>query len=132
MKNNFWEEQNSKDYVYEYHESVMEGVGLPEWAKIDCPFCEKKIPLRGIRNIGLKFNARNFGDVTVEFLCEDCEVMDTVYFRYNINNIEDFANLLCNKNGLDTMCTPIVEEKMYKMQYNNLMERKSKEVGDKI
>ena len=122
MLNSFWEEQDMKSSIGDFHEEQMEKLGLPNWIKdIKCPFCKKELPLRSVRNVQFCFNTRNFGEVAVEILCDACSKMDTVYFRVKLTNINDFISML------DDTCAPtedpIIEEDMYKLQYNNIMDK---------
>jgi len=108
-----------------FHEQAVDRMGIPDWALFNCPFCSKKLSKRSIRNICMLFNARNIGDIAVEFCCEDCSRMDTMYFRKAVNNTKEFAHLVDWKcYGNTPEGDPIIEEKMYKMQYNNLVEKK--------
>lgn len=120
MKNNFCEEMNMNDYIKEVHDKSMERMDVPEWMNLPCPFCKKDLPLRSIRNVGLKLNTRNIGDVFVEVFCEDCELMDTMYFRSEVASMKDFLLLLSGKTSPEHF--PVIEEEMYKMKYNNLLE----------
>ncbi len=82
MQNNYWEEQNMPNDVSDFHKILMAEMNLPKWIKkIKCPFCNKELSLISIRNIQLCLNTRNFGDIAVEVLCNDCSKMDTLYFR---------------------------------------------------
>lgn len=120
MKNNVWEEQCGCGDISEIHEKLIEQIGIPEWMKLTCPFCKKPLPLRSIRSVGLKFNTRNFGDVVVEFICESCQLMDTLYFRQEVNVISDFVDLLVGNKKPNSL--PVIEEEMYKSQRNNVLE----------
>jgi len=133
MKNNVWEEQRMLTDVSEFHEKIMSDMDLPKWIKdIKCPFCGKDIPLRSIRNIQLCLNTRNFGDIAIEVLCDDCSKMDTLYFREKCKHISDFVNVLLSyddgkRENISPKSAPILEEEMYKIQYNNVMEKMIKE-----
>ena len=121
MKSSFCEDQNSRVNISGFHEEQLSKIGLPKWANVKCPFCSESLPLRSIRSIILKFNARNMGDVAVEVFCEKCSLMDTVYFRREFEAIEDAVSLLTGKK--DPLNQPIIEETMYKLQYNNIVEK---------
>jgi len=124
--NNFWEEQGMDD-ISSFHEEQLGKMGIPEWAKLECPFCQEKLPLRSIRTIGLKFNTRNMGDLVVEIVCYSCSKGDTLYFRKEIDHIEDFCELLVgNKKPKNN---PVIEENMYRMMYNNVVEKKAEVEG---
>lgn len=122
MLSNFCEEQNMADKIFEFHEKELQKWGLPKWANIKCPFCSKELPLRSIRSISLKLNTRNMGDVAVEVFCPYCSKMDTVYFRKEVDCIQEFAHIL-SQNPECLKTEPIIEEKMYQMQYNNLTDK---------
>jgi len=122
MINNVWEEQRMDDPLLNFHEEEMAKMGLPEWIKkIKCPFCDRELPLRSIYGITLKLNTRNMRDVAIEVFCHKCSKMDTIYFRSAAESIEDLTKLLDGQ--LEPHNDGIIEEKMYKMQYNNVLER---------
>jgi len=125
MKNNFWEEKKMDSSINDFHEASLEKMKIPEWMNINCPFCSKELPLRSIRSFGLKFNTRNKGDLFIEFLCEDCGLMDTVYFRKQIKEVSDLNEFISGEKVPD--CKPVLEEDMYKLQYNNVVEEKASE-----
>ena len=120
MKNSFCEDANVKIDVKTFHEEEMAKMGIPKWANVDCPFCHDKLPLRSIRGVTMKFNARNIGDLGVEVFCDKCSLMDTVYFRKEFKGMDDVVSILTGKK--EPLSQPIIEENMYKMQYNNLVE----------
>jgi hypothetical protein len=125
MINNYWEEKNMSKEILDCLNLKMEKMNLPNWIKeIHCPFCNLKLPLRSIRHIGLCFNTRNFGEMTVEVLCDQCSKMDTLYVRVDISNIEQFIDFL---NGKDPKASLVIEEDMYIMKYNNIV---SKMIGE--
>jgi len=121
MKSNFCEDSCVKLDVSKFHEEEMAKIGLPRWANVKCPFCHKELPLRSVRSITLKFNARNMGDLAVEVFCEECSLMDTVYFRKEFSVIEDAVLFLTGNK--EPAGQPIIEENMYKMRYNNVVEK---------
>ena len=121
MKNNVYDEKDMSRALKETHEKTIEKIGLPDWMKdLSCPYCQKKLNLSGIREVSLCFNARNFGDISMEFHCENCGVLDTLYFYKATENLEDFFDLM--KNNKKPNSIPILKEKMYKLGYNNLLE----------
>jgi rubrerythrin len=131
MKNNYWEELNMTDDIYEFHEKSLEKMGLPDWANIACPHCSAiGLPLTSIRSISLKLNTRNKGDIAIEICCDECRLMDTVYFRNQASNMSEFIELVAGDKAPD--CSPVVEEDMYKLQYNNVMEDMIVKRGDKM
>ncbi len=119
--NNYWEDLDMSNELKEYHESVVSKMRLPKWAIIDCPFCHKKLSNRSVRSISLCLNARNIGDIAVEFCCDECRKMDTIYYRKNICDMDEFICEL--ERAKHTNYVPVIEEDMYKMQYNNLVEK---------
>jgi len=122
MKSNFWEEQKMNLDLKQKHNLEISKMGVPEYMlKIKCPNCNYSISPFGIRTIAFKLNSRNIGDVAVEFSCENCNTMDTLYYRSEIENVDDFIKLL--KNEKQFKSEPLIEDKMYKKQYNNLLER---------
>ena len=124
MLNTFCEEQTMQDKILEYHEGKLATKNIPKWMNINCPFCGKEQPLRSIRNVSLRFNTRNMGDVTVEIFCVHCNKMDTLYFREDVD-IDGFISLL--KNETQPKTKPIIEEEMFKLGYNNTMKIMSEE-----
>lgn len=121
MKNNFCEDSCFDDAVQNFHEHTMNQSGLPEWlVNLTCPFCRSELPLRGIRSIALKLNSRNFGDIAVELYCYNCRCMDTVYLQGACNDLDAFVECL---RGVTPEAGPITEEKMYSLQYHNIVTR---------
>lgn len=120
MKNNFWEEQQMPN-IQDFHQRSVGDFGLPEWLKIACPFCKTQLPLRSIRSVGLRLNTRNMGDLVVEFACDCCGQMDTLYYRQVVSNMQDFCDLMHGDKAPQDQ--PIIEEEMYKQRYNNVAEK---------
>lgn len=121
MKNNYWEEQDMNALILDFHSKKMVSVGFPSWLlNLKCPFCDKLLPIDAIRSVGFRFNTRNFGDVVVEFMCEECSLMDTLYFRHDSPDISAAIHLMRGSRGPKS--APVVEEKMYKLGYNNIAE----------
>jgi hypothetical protein len=126
MKNNFCEEQTFEERVNKYHSKEVDSYSVPDWAHVDCPHCENtNLPASSIRNITCRLNARNIGDISVEIYCNKCEIMDSVYFRSQFTNMKEFSEFLDGTRSPD--CEPVVEEKMYRTQYNNLVEKMRQE-----
>jgi len=122
MLNNFWEEQNMNSDVYTVHEKESQNMNLPEWMrKVKCPFCHEELFTRSIRSVRLCLNARNFGDIALEVFCDKCSKMDSLYFRTDLKNISGFIDYL--NGNLNPTVEPLLEEDMYKKQYNNIIER---------
>lgn len=121
MPSNYWEELDMNEELKNFHEGLMGGVELPQWIKdIKCPFCKEEIPLRSVRSIQICFNARNFGDIAIEVFCDDCSKIDTLYYRECCDSIPNFVELLHDKKAESEA---VSEREMYKMGYNNVMER---------
>lgn len=132
MLNDFWEEKFMNNDINSLHNSELESWGFPAWVtKIECPMCGSKLCHNSIRSMTLKLNTRNLGDIAIEILCNSCQKMDTVYLRVGCNSVSDFCKFLDGSSELDISKTkPIIEEAMYKMEYNNFIEKTSKK-GDK-
>ena len=108
--------------ILNFHEKQVGKMNLPEWVTaIDCPFCEEDIALRAIYNIQLCLNTRNFGEVAIEVFCNKCKKMDTVYLRTKLTSIDEYIE--CLKGIQDMPQDVIVEEDMFKMNYNNVAEQ---------
>jgi hypothetical protein len=122
MQNNFYEEKYMKDEVINSHRKAIDELGLPGWLKeIDCPHCSARINPEGIRNLSLCLNSRNIGDICVEYHCRDCGIMDSVYYRSAVNSrITEFSSYINGYKKPESK--PVVEEEMYKLRYNNLIE----------
>ena len=125
--NNYWEDKDMSDELKKAHNDAVEGMGVPEWAIVDCPFCKEELQPRAIRSISMMFNARNIGDIAVEFCCDKCKKMDTMYFRKAAPDMDTFVDLItpmdADSERYDSPKTePLTEEKMYALQYNNLVE----------
>ena len=121
MKNNYWEEQNMKTSITDFHETVLEKMEIPEWINVKCPYCKSDLDLNSIRSFGIKLNTRNLGDLFVEIHCKSCQIMDTVYFRSEINKIQDFIGFLSGESTPQN--EPILEKEMYEMNYNNVFQK---------
>ena len=121
MLNNYWEEQDMNKRLKMFHESRMNEMKLPDWIhNIACPFCNRKLPKRSVRNVQLCLNTRNFGEIAVEIFCDDCSKMDTLYHRTKIHKQNQFLDLL--RHNPAEQPDMIIEEEMFKMNYNNIME----------
>lgn len=121
MISNFCEEQRMSDRILQFHEKILETYEIQKWMNVKCPFCHKDLPLRSIRSVSMRFNTRNLGDITLEIFCIYCSRMDTLYFKGEADKISDFIEILRGKREFKS--TPIIEEDMYKMGYNNVMEK---------
>ena len=114
--------------ICDFHENLLKDYKLSGIIKT-CPYCKKDLPLRSMREISLKLNSRNVGDLAIEFHCPHCNLMNTMYYRNAIKNLDDLLKYL---NGDKTMeINGIIEEDMYNLQYNNLIDEynKSKKEG---
>jgi hypothetical protein len=121
MISNVWEEQEMSDPIYAFHEEELKKMGIPKWANVKCPFCNSELPIRSIRSITIKFNTRNMGDLAIEIICDKCQKMDTVYFRKEIEVVTDVIPLLTGEKNPKSK--PIVEEDMYGLNYNNVLDK---------
>lgn len=121
MSSNYCEEKEMSSVIREFHKNKVSEMGVPDFiTNVKCPHCEKQYSLDSIRNIGLCLNVRNFGEISVEFFCHECSLLDTLYFREKIKNIKGFSDIL---NGVATVCSvPLLEEKMYSLRYNNVVD----------
>ena len=121
MINNYWEELDMSFDILNFHEELLKQYNLPKWTEINCPYCNEKLTRHSIREIGLKFNTRNIGDIVLEFCCEKCCKMNTFYYRKEAENINDFISVLNGEKMLKS--EPVLEENMFKLQYNNAVEK---------
>ena len=122
MKSNYWDGKNIADHIAQKHREETTKFDLPTWTKtIHCPYCNKTLMSSELRVIGMRLNARNIGDISVEFCCLGCSVMDTLYYRNACANTSEFIKIMNNEMALDTK--PVVEAEMYKLSYNNLIEK---------
>jgi len=119
--NNYWEDKDMSEELKKVHNNEIDKMEMPSWAFFSCPFCGEDLDARALRSVSLCLNARNLGDVAVEFCCDKCSKMDTMYMREGIDTIHDFIDLLTE--DTDPKSEPLLEEKMYSLQYNNLVER---------
>jgi phage FluMu protein Com len=111
------------DKILDFHEKTLKDFEIPKWMVVKCPYCQKDLPLRSIRSVSMCFNTRNLGDIALEVFCPHCSIMDTLYFKGEANKISDFIGILKGEKALQSK--PVLEEVMYKMAYNNVMERMS-------
>jgi hypothetical protein len=121
MITNFCEEMKMPNSIADFHEKVMEGMEIPKWMNLDCPYCGKKLSLRSIRSFGVKLNTRNLGDIVLEIFCYECSKMDTVYFRSEVEKVSEFIGFLNGNRSPKNK--PVLEVEMYKQKYNNVMEK---------
>lgn len=108
--------------VKEFHEKELDKFSLPDFVKdLDCPYCKEKLTKSSIREIGMSFNTRNLGDIFVQFCCDKCSQMNTLYYRQQAESIHDFKKIL---DGTTTpSVNPVIEEEMFQLKYNNLTEK---------
>tara|TARA_R110000824_G_scaffold8450_2_gene38454 strand:+ start:13033 stop:13428 length:396 start_codon:yes stop_codon:yes gene_type:complete len=113
----------SSQELKEFHQEEIRRFDTPEWAYIKCEKCSESNDepvYMSTRTIGYKLNARNIGDIVVEACCDTCLVLDTFYFKSEIKNSFDFANIILGERVPEN--EPIIEQEMFKQQYNNLIE----------
>jgi hypothetical protein len=120
LKNSFYEEFFAPENISKFHAKLIEDAKCPEWVKnIECPYCHKTLPLNSIMGIGLKLNARNIFDISVDFCCHFCKIGNTLYFEREIENISQFADFIT---GAKTPKNPpIVDDDLRKKNENKLM-----------
>jgi hypothetical protein len=130
MISNTWEELSTNNFKHigRFHERFLEEMGIPKWMNLNCPYCNAKLGLNSIREFGLKLNPRNMGDIFVQICCDKCEKMDTLYFKSEVNKLSDFAVFICD--GQSPKNEPMLEDKMYKENYNNLLEKTYSRLND--
>lgn len=116
---------NNNEEIRNLHKEKLEKFCLPSWLPKVCPMCKEELPITGIRQIGLKLNSRNIGDICVEFYCDICKQMDTLYYRKEANNIYIFTNILSDLTKIADQ-KPLLEDEMYEKKYNNLLDGKVK------
>lgn len=124
MRNNAYEEviaPSSSANIGIFHKEMLTNkIGLPKWVALHCPYCKEELPKSSIRSITMKLNARNIGDVCVEFLCSKCEMGNTLYFTKAASTVQDFIELLNDTRSPSTEA--ITEEEMYKQKYHNTVD----------
>jgi hypothetical protein len=123
--NTWWEDLEMRENLKTLHNIEVEKMHLPEWLEKECPYCGNVFQPRAIRNIGINFNARNLGDITVEFCCDNCSRSDTLYYKNAAKDMKTFCALLdpeCSE-ALKPEVEPLIEDKMYAAKYNNLVEK---------
>jgi hypothetical protein len=131
MISNTWEELSANNFkdIGEFHEKFLGEMNIPKWMNLNCPYCEAKLGLHSIREFGLKLNPRNVGDIFVQICCDECKKMDTLYFRKEVSKLADFAAFICD--ARDPQSEPMLEDVMYKKNYNNLLEKTYGELNNK-
>jgi hypothetical protein len=124
MKNNTYEEQinpSVPNVKLAHSQMLLNQVGLPQWVgALLCPYCHGTLTTSSIRSISIKLNPRNIGDLCVEFLCEKCQVGNTLYFTKASPTIQDFVAYL--NGAVEPSVYPITEEEMYKKNYHNVLD----------
>lgn len=121
-KNPVFDELFFKKRIKELHDELVSSYKIPNWLIIDCPSCDEKITTGGLRKFGLCLNARNIGDIFIEFHCLKCSISSTVYFRENISSLEKFCSYL-KIDGLEPSVEPITEDEMYSSGISNFDEK---------
>ena len=122
MLNTYWEEMDMSDKIKQYHDEILRTYNFPEFiSNLKCPYCSEPLGYTSIREFGAKFNTRNMGDIVVEFCCDKCSRMNTLYYRKQITKFSDLNKFISGdaKPSVD----PVMEEDMYKLKYNNLVEK---------
>lgn len=122
MTSNFCEEKTMDEKVLDFHSQKMVEMKLPYFIReISCPHCLKKLEIASVRNIGLCFNTRNFGDIAVEVFCGGCSRIETLYFREDIKTIQEFCDTILE--NIPMKSEPLTEDKMYSLGYNNIVQQ---------
>ena len=130
MKNLRYEEFWLPSNISKSHEETLKLAECPAWLNIECPYCNKTMPLNSIRSVGLKLNARNLFDIFVEFCCHNCKAGNTLYFKKEVKNFKEFADFITGIKIPQNI--PIIEEEMYKIGYNNLIEKMAEDIQTEI
>jgi len=117
---------NAPKTVNEHHSDMVKSIGLPSWMfALKCPFCKEQLGKASIRAIVFKTNARNIGDLCIDFVCCACKQGDYIYFRKLFKTSADMNAIVDGKSVPSE--EPILEEAMYSLQYNNVVEDMLKE-----
>ena len=108
--------------VTEQHKAIISAMGLPKWlGEVPCPHCKKMMGETSFRALSFKLNARNIGDLCVEFICPHCRVGDFLYYRNMFGDIND-VNAIVRGDKLPEVVDGVLEDKMYQMNYNNVVD----------
>lgn len=127
MKNNIQDDKPVQEVSTYLLESCIEKMNPPKWAFVKCPECKKEIHKSGLRSISLNFNARNIGDIGVEYFCNRCNISNICYFYSQTKDISDFCEYLLEHKEINVV--PVVEEDMFLSKKNNLLDKlKNKEL----
>ena len=121
MENDEWEEKRFNQAIKDFHKEEVEKMNVPEWANVTCLHCLEKVVTNGIRKITVSMNAKNIGDASVEYHCDKCGILDTIFFSNAVKDIPDFSDYLIGKKEMTK--EPIAEVITRKNGYNNLMNR---------
>ena len=104
------------------HKTIIAAMELPKWlGEVPCPHCKKVMGETSLRSLSFKLNARNVGDLCIEFICPHCGIGDFIYFRNMFGDIIDINAILCG-DKLPESIDGVVEEKMYQANYNNVVD----------
>lgn len=121
MKFNLPFEKDTKN-VDSFRTQCIEEMNLPAFVdNLNCPYCNEKLTKDCIRSITFKTNSRNMGDICVEFLCSKCGHGNYFYFREQFETSADIVAIMSGEKKIEV--EPILEDDMYKMQYNNALEK---------
>jgi hypothetical protein len=127
MRNNFFEETFLKQNVLDFHEENNSQMNIPDFALVDCPDCGEKISKNCVRSISLCLNARNVGDIAVEFHCRPCGISNTFYYDEKVNDSKEFSEFVSGRK--EVRSEPELEEEMYASRRNNLMRKLEGKLG---
>jgi len=115
----------NNEEIKNLHKEKLDKFCLPSWLPKFCPLCKEELPTTGIRQIGLKLNSKNIGDICVEFYCDICKQMDTLYYKRECDSIYSFTSIISDLAKI-TNNKPLLEDEMYEQKYNNLLDGKGK------
>jgi endogenous inhibitor of DNA gyrase (YacG/DUF329 family) len=108
--------------IAKFHEEVLMRMGIPSWMKkLECPACSAKVPVNALRSIELKLNAKNIGDLVVQFLCPECGTMSTRHYVDEVKDVVAFSDFVTGKKHPVT--ESIEEKELFNDPRNNLVEK---------
>jgi uncharacterized protein with PIN domain len=81
--------------VGEEHQVALKELGLPPWLKtLNCPSCQALLPETAIRCVGLRTNTQHFGNIAVEYICNECSTISEIHFANQVHTMADCAKFV--------------------------------------
>ena len=108
--------------IPEFHKEVLGGMQIPEFFKeLTCLKCNEKLPITALREIGMRFNAKDIGNVVVGYFCPNCGTMSNAHYEKAVEDVPDFIAILNGQH--DELGNPKNEQENFFKKENNLLDK---------